>query len=322
MGEQNFITVANGDIELNVATQGSGPLIVFVHGWPELWYSWRHQMDHFARRGYTTAALDVRGYGGSSAPHDVGEYTLSKITSDVAAVIDALSDEPAIVVGHDWGAPIAWNTARFHADRVRAVAGLSVPYRPITPDNPFDLWKALFTDQGKFFYQVYFLDEDASEAELGADNMVSLRKIYYSASGDAHGAEFTKDKPADAKMLDGLTDPDPFPAWASPDDLEVYADAFERSGWRGPLNRYRAQPLDAAELGTEPNPNIVQPAAFIGGEYDVVRSFVQGYDPFETAGAFCDDFRGTTIVPRAGHWVQQEAPAATNDALAQFFGGI
>lgn len=318
MGERNFVRIANGEIELNVAVEGSGPLIVFVHGWPELWYSWRHQMAYFSERGFTTAALDVRGYGGSSAPHEIGEYTIAKITSDVAAVVEALSDQPAVVVGHDWGAPIAWNTARFHADKVRAVAGLSVPYRPITPDDPFDLWKALFTDQGKFFYQVYFLDEEASETELAENDLVSLRKIYYSASGDAHGTEFTQDRPATSKMLEGLTDPDPFPAWATDEDLDVYAKAFEKSGWRGPLNRYRAQPLDAVELGSAPDPNIVQPAAFIGGEFDVVRNFVAGYDPFETAGEYCDDFRGTTIVPGAGHWVQQEAPEATNAALGSF----
>lgn len=315
-----FTTVSNGEIDLNVAVQGDGPLILCVHGWPELWYSWRHQMAHFSQQGYAVAAMDVRGYGGSSKPDDIAAYTLTQLASDVAAVIDELGDGSAIVLGHDWGAPIAWNTARLHPDKVSAVAGLSVPYFPTGPDDSLQRWREAFTDQGKFFYQVYFADNvGGAEAELGADSLASIRKIYYAASGDAHGAPFLSDKPADAKMLDGLVDPDPFPDWCSNDDLRVYADAMDAGGWHGPLHRYRAQPIDAQELGSLPNPNLTQPAAFIGGEFDVVRGFAEGVDPYDFAGMACNDFRGTTIIDGAGHWVQQEAPQATNAALAAFF---
>lgn len=320
MIETNFETVHNGHIELRVAVGGDGPLILFVHGWPELWYSWRHQMTHFSARGFRTAAIDVRGYGGSSKPDEVSAYTLRELCGDVAAVIDALGGS-AIVVGHDWGAPIAWNTARLHAGKVSAVAGLSVPYMPVGPVSSLELWKDLYADT--FFYQTYFQEPGVAEAELGADNAKSLRMIYYAASGD--GVDFASGgKPADAKMLDGLTDPDPFPAWSSPDDLQVYADAFDEGGWRGPLNRYRAQGLDADQLGslTDPAPELTQPAAFIGGELDGVRKFVPGLDLFEMAPASCLDFRGSTIVPGVGHWVQQEAPEATNAALDSFVDGL
>lgn len=329
---------AGGDITIRSAVRGDGPqLIVCVHGWPELWYSWRHQLAHFGApgSGYTVAAIDVRGYGGSSAPHDIADYTLTKICGDVAAVIDDLGGgRPAIVLGHDWGAPIAWNTARLHPDRVRAVCGLSVPYFPITTDNPLDRWRELYTDQGRFFYQIYFQDEGVAEAELGADTLTSIRKIYYSASGDAHaagpsglaadgrGADFVRDKPVGSGLLDGLIDPQPFPAWASDDDLRTFAEGIDANGWRGPINRYRAQPLDAAEIGPMPDPNLRQPAAFIGGEFDVVRGFASGVDPYDFAHLACDDFRGTTIVPGAGHWVQQEAPEATNQALEAFFASL
>jgi pimeloyl-ACP methyl ester carboxylesterase len=322
MTDHSFVAVENGDVTINVAVQGDGPLIVCVHGWPELWYSWRHQMAHFGGGpggGFQVAAIDVRGYGGSSAPEAVEAYTLTEICADVVAVIDALGDGPAIVLGHDWGAPIAWNTARLHPDRVRAVCGLSVPYFPIGPDDPLERWRAHYTDQGRFFYQIYFQDEGVAEAELGADSLTSIRKIYYAASGEAHGADFTRDKPVGSGLLDGLVDPDPFPAWASDDDLRVYAEAMDRSGWRGPINRYRAQPLDAREIGSLPDPHIKQPAAFIGGEFDVVRQFMPDLDPYDYAHLACDDFRGTTIVPGAGHWVQQERPEATNQALAAFF---
>ena len=317
-----FVTVANGDINIHVAVQGEGPLIVCVHGWPELWYSWRHQMAYFAERGYQVAAMDVRGYGGSSKPDEIAAYSLVELTADVAAVIDALGGGHAVVFGHDWGAPIAWNTARLYPDKVTAVAGLSVPYLPVGPDDSLALWRERYTEQNKFFYQVYFADRgDEAEAELGADSLRSIRMIYYSASADGAGG-FLGDKTADASMLDGLVDPDPFPDWASPEDLQVYGDAMAAGGWKGPLNRYRAQPYDAEQLGSRPDPNITQPAVFIGGALDMVRNFVDGLDLYDFAPLSCDDYRGTTIVDGAGHWVQQEQPDAVNAALDTFLSSL
>lgn len=320
--EHSFTTVANGDIALEVAVVGDGPLILCIHGWPELWYSWRHQMAYFSDRGYRVAAMNVRGYGGSSAPNEIEAYTLRELAGDAAAVIDALGDGRAIVWGHDWGAPIAWNTARLHPDRVRAVAGLSVPYRPVGEVSSLELWKVLYTDQGRFFYQMYFQEPGVAEAELGADTLRSIRMIYYGAAGESHGSGLVAEKPADAQMLDGMVDPDPFPAWCSPEDLQVYADGIDQSGWHGLLNRYRAQTLDAVQLGTLPDPDLTQPAAFIGGEYDPVRVFVEGIDVYAMAGDNCSDFRGTTLIDGAGHWVQQEKPDATNVALAEFLEGL
>ncbi len=318
MSERQTHTVANGQYNVEVVSEGSGPLLLFIHGWPESWASWRHQMAHFSDR-YTAAAMSVRGYGNSSNPTDIEAYTLRELASDAAAVIDELGDGSAIVVGHDWGAPIAWNTARLYPDKVTAVCGMSVPYIPVGPENSLDNWRALYTEQGKFFYQVYFDDNRGkAEAELGADSARSLRMIYYSASGDGSDVRLADPKPADAGMLDGLVDPDPFPSWASADELQFVADNFDRAGWHGPLNRYRAQPFDAEDLGQLPDPNLGQPAAFIGGEHDPVRTFVEGVDVFEYAAMACDDFRGTTVVPGAGHWVQQEAPAETNAALDAF----
>ena len=319
MSERSFVTVQNGEISLEVAVQGSGPLMLCIHGWPELWYSWRHQMDHFSDR-YTVAAMSVRGYGNSSNPTEIEPYALRELTNDAAAVIDALGDGSGIVLGHDWGAPIAWNTARLHADKVSAVCGLSVPYIPTGPDNSLDLWRERYTANDKFFYQVYFDDNRGSaEAELGADHKRSLRMIYFGASGEGNAERgLLADKPASAKMLDDMVDPDPFPSWCTPEDFDVYAAGFEASGWHGPLNRYRAQPLDAADIGQLPDPNLKQPAAFIGGELDPVRNFAPGIDMYDFAAMACDDYRGTTIIDGAGHWVQQEAPEATNAALDAF----
>ncbi len=310
-----FTTVQNGNTALRVATTGSGPLILCIHGWPELWVSWRHQMEHFSKLGFTVAAMDVRGYGGSAKPTEIEAYRLTELCGDAAAVIDALGGGSAIVFGHDWGAPIAWNTARLYPEKVRAVAGMSVPYTPVGPTSSVDLWKQLYAD--RFFYQNYFQNPGVAEAEFGRDSAASLRMIYFALSGQAEGA-FLAPKPVDATFLDGLVDPDPFPAWMSAEELGMYAEAIEAGGWYGPLNRYRAQELDSSELGSRPDPMLTQPATFIGGELDPVRNFVPGLDIFSFAPAACSDFRGSVIIPGVGHWVQQEAPVEVNAALQAF----
>ena len=314
-----FIAVRRGEVELNVAIAGRGPLILCVHGWPELWYSWRHQLSHFAARGYTVAAMDVRGYGGSSRPHGVEAYTLRSLADDVAAVTDRLGGK-AVLLGHDWGAPIVWTTAVLHPGLITAVAGLSVPYIPIS-DVPFsELTKQLYAD--RFFYQTYFQPEGIAEAELEADIPASLRKIYFALSGDAPLNKWLERKPADAKLLDGMVDPHPFPAWMNDNDLQVYADAFSGNGLRGPMNRYRAQRFDPADLAEIKGKPVTQPSFFVAGERDVVRSFIPGMDLYADPGAACTDFRGLVIIPCAGHWVQQEAPVATNAALERFLDGL
>jgi pimeloyl-ACP methyl ester carboxylesterase len=311
-----FVQVDNGPIRLNVAVEGDGPLILCVHGFPELWYSWRHQLRHFAERGFKVAAMDVRGYGKSSKPHEIAAYSLKNLAGDAAAVIDALGGGSAILFGHDWGGPIVWNTALFHPAKVRAVAGLSVPYIPRGDASFLTTARGIYA--GRFFYQIYFQDEGVAEAELEADVRGALRKGYYALSGDAPLDKWLEPKPPDAKLLDGMIDPDPFPSWLSSADLDVYVEAFQAGGMRGPLNRYRAQEIDQAETAAFAGKPVVQPAAFIGGERDAVRHFIPGLDLFSLAGAACADFRGSTIVPGAGHWVQQEAPEAVNQALEAF----
>lgn len=317
----NFLDLTRGDITLRVAVEGEGPLLLCVHGWPELWYSWRHQMRYFAARGYQVAAMDVRGYGGSSKPEEIAAYTMKELTADVAAVARALSNEPVVLFGHDWGAPIVWNTAVMHPQVVRAVAGLSVPYRPASGDTMIlDLWETLYPD--RFFYQLYFQQPGLVEAEVEADYRGALRRIYYALSGNAPEDEWLKVKPRGAGLLDGLVDPQPFPGWMSEEDLSVYVEAFQAGGFRGPINRYRAQAQDFEELAAYRGKTIVQPACFIGGEKDAVRHFVPGGDLYADPGGACDDFRGATIIPGVGHWVQQEAPAETNAALEAFLDAL
>jgi pimeloyl-ACP methyl ester carboxylesterase len=316
----DYVRVANGDVSLNVAVAGKGPLILCVHGWPELSYSWRHQQAYFAARGYTVAAIDVRGYGGSSKPHAVADYTMRKLASDVAAVIDALGSGKAILFGHDWGAPIVWNSALLYPDKVTAVAGLSVPHMPVGGASFLTAARAIYA--GRFFYQLYFQAEGVAEAEFEADLRTALRKTYYSISGDAPADLMLTAKPAEAAFLDGLIDPEGFPAWMSKGDMQHYVDAFAAGGMRGPFNRYRAQDLDFAEVGDLAGRRIAQPSFFVAGNRDPVRRFLPGMDLYAQPGAACDDFRGSVILPEIGHWVQQEAPDATNVALSGFLSGL
>jgi pimeloyl-ACP methyl ester carboxylesterase len=170
----------------------------------------------------------------------------------------------------------------------------------------------------RFFYQLYFQREGLADAELDADVRASLRKVYYAWSGSAPPGMWQAPKPADARLLEGLTDPQPFPAWMSEADLDVYVEAFRAGGFRGPLNRYRAQDIDFAELKEFIGRPLPQPSCFIGGERDMARALIPGMDLYENPGVGCTDFRGSTILPGIGHWVQQEAPAETNAALERF----
>src|SRR5580658_9486329 len=242
-----FREIALADIRLRAAIEGTGPLVVMVHGFPESWYSWRHQMTPIAQAGFTACAIDVRGYGGSDKPHPVEAYAMERMIADVAGVIEVLSpDKRAVLIGHDWGAPIVWNSAFVRPDRVHAVCGLSVPHFGV-PTRPFtDIFDEVFTQKNRFFYQAYFQKEGVAEAEAEKNVRDFLRKFYYALSGDAPDGAWPNDKTADATLLQGLVDPNPFPACLTPTDLDYCVREFERAGLRGPFNRYLNQQRDFA----------------------------------------------------------------------------
>ncbi len=314
-----FRNVSTNGINLRVAVQGSGPLVVMVHGFPESWYSWRHQMGPIAAAGFTACAIDVRGYGGSDKPHAVEAYAMKEMTADVAGVIDALSPgKPAVLMGHDWGAPIVWHTAVLHPKHVRAVAGLSVPYFALPPAPLNHIFKAMYTDQGKFFYMAYFQDEGVAEAEFEADVRGALRRLYYASSANSDGRWGNLQKPAGEPMLKGLDDPAQFPAWLSSADIDFYVREFEASGFRGPINRYRNFERDFALMSATPDRIVHQPSLFVAGEKDMVLKM------FGDAGAASietrlrenlADLRGFHLIPDVGHWTQQEKPDACTGVL-------
>jgi pimeloyl-ACP methyl ester carboxylesterase len=316
-----FRTIQLADVKIRAAIEGSGPLVVMVHGFPESWFSYRHQITPIAKAGFTACAIDVRGYGGSDKPYPVADYAMDKMIGDVTGVIEALSPEKrAILIGHDWGAPIVWNSALVRPDRVRAVCGLSVPYMGV-PARPFtEFIEELFTKRGRFFYQAYFQKEGVAEAEAEKNVRDFLRKFYYAISGDAPDGTWPIDKPVEATLLDRLVDPDPFPAWLSPQDLDYYVGEFERSGLRGPINRYRNHERDFAFLQQFKDRKIEQPSLFIGGERDLVLKMIPGRstDFLALMKTQLTDLRGAEILPGCGHWTQQERPAEVNTLLLKW----
>src|SRR3954451_10676624 len=243
---------ANG-IRIHVAEQGTGPVVLLVHGFPESWYSWRHQLPALADAGFRAVAIDVRGYGRSSKPTAVDAYRMVNHVADNIGVLDSLGAEQAVIVGHDWGAPIAWNSALLRPDRFRAVAGLSVPYSPRGDTEPLAAFRMMGGDEE--FYIEYFQEPGRAEAEIEADVREWLRGFYLSASGDAPPMDPRSGRSmatiaAGGRMCDRFVSvpADGMPAWFGDDDLDVYVGEFERSGFAGGLNRYRNVQRDWEDL--------------------------------------------------------------------------
>jgi pimeloyl-ACP methyl ester carboxylesterase len=302
---------ANG-IQLHLAEAGDGFPVVFLHGFPELWYTWRHQLAPVAAAGYRAVALDVRGYGESDAPREVERYRMLELTADVSGVLDALGAERGVLVGHDWGARIAWHFAQLHPERTAAVVALSVPFFPRAPT--VEELKRLSGDA--FNFALYFQEPGVAEAELEADVRRTLRLFMYALSGDAPpdllDALFRR-KPATAGALDGVPEPPALPPWLGEADLDAYAAAFARTGFRGALNRYRNMDRDARDLGHLAAVKVAAPALFIGGDRDsAVR-----YGSLEPMKAAVPNLREVALLSGCGHWVE-ERPAEVNARLLAF----
>ena len=311
--------IQTNGIRLHALVQGRGPLVVLVHGFPETSYSWRHQLSALADAGYQACAIDVRGYGRSDHPYTVDAYSMSHLMGDIVGVLDHFGSQEATLVGHDWGAPIVYHTALDYADRINAVAGLSIPYFHRAPIPPLALWHKLYTDKNEFFYQVYFQDEGVAEAAFEANPYQALAKMYYSLSGDAvkQGVQWPK-LAVNAPLLDHLAMPNPLPQWLHASDLEICAEMFYETGFRGAFNRYRNIDRDYDECPHYGVAAIRQPSTFIAGALDPIRHNVPGRDAYAYADALLDDMRSITLIDGAGHWVQQEAPIAVSKALVAF----
>jgi pimeloyl-ACP methyl ester carboxylesterase len=303
--------IKTNGINVRVAEAGEGPLVLLVHGWPESWYSWRHQIVALAAAGYHAVAPDVRGYGGSDKPHAVEAYSMKEITADMLGILDEAGAKTAVIVGHDWGSAIAWNSAALFPDRYRGVVGMSVPFLPRSPMPPTQLLKAAFGEN--WFYILYFQDEGKAEAEFEADVYKTMRTILAAQPG-VEGESFTPTtKPKTAKFFDNVPPaPATLPDWLSEGDLEYFVNEFKSSGFRGGLNRYRNMDRDWQELPQLADAKITMPAMFVTGDKDPVRTFA----PAEAMKAAIPNLR--EVVLPGGHWIQQERAKDVNDALLSY----
>lgn len=303
---------------MHIAETGNGYPVILLHGFPELWYSWRHQLVALCDAGYHAIAPDLRGYGQTTIPTSSQEYSMKNMVQDVVELLDALGEEKAVIVGHDWGANIAWSCAQLHPERFPAVVALSVPYRPQPPMPPTQLMRKSIGD--KFNWLLYFQEPGIAEAELEADVKRSLLLITYALSGDAPSdlaPHLLTALPKASRLLDGIPEPVAPSSWLDEEDLNFYVREFERTGFTGALNRYRNVDRDWEELaGLEAK--LDQPALFIGGELDTATRL----GSLEPMKALVSNLKGIIILPGCGHWIQQERPHEVNDQLIVFLNSV
>jgi pimeloyl-ACP methyl ester carboxylesterase len=315
--------VETNGIRMHIAEAGSGPLVLLCHGFPESWYSWRHQLHALAEAGYHAVAPNMRGYGQTEAPEAIDQYTMLHLTGDMVGLLDALGEERAVAVGHDWGAPVAWHAALFRPDRFRAVVALSVPFRPRLPARP----TTLMPQTGDaVFYQLHFQTPGVAEAELESDVRLSVRGIMYANSGD--GPMRQTGLPAEgiglvpragglrAAML--MLPPERLPAWLSEADLEFYAAEFKRTGFRGGLNWYRNIDRNWELTAPFAGARVTVPALCMIGDLDLTMGFKGAREVVANMRQSVPLLRETIILPGCGHWTQQEQPAEVNAAMIAF----
>jgi pimeloyl-ACP methyl ester carboxylesterase len=321
--------IESNGIRLNIAEQGKGPLVLLCHGFPESWYSWRHQIGALATAGFRAVAPDMRGYGKSDAPEAIDQYTIFHLVGDLVGLLDALEAPTAVIVGHDWGASIAWQAARLRPDRFRAVVALSVPFRPRGPVRPTSVMPQTADAQ---FYQLYFQNPGVAEAELERDPRATVRNMLYGASGDGAAARAAAASrgaapsigmvPRGGGMMQGPGAPATLPSWLSETDIDFYAGEFKRSGFRGGLNYYRNIDRNWELTAAFANVKVTVPALYVAGDRDMVVSFPGTDQLLANLKQFVPALRNIQMLPGCGHWTQQERPSEVSAAIIDFVRGL
>ena len=286
--------VATNGIELHVAEEGEGKPVILCHGFPELWYSWRHQLPALAEAGYRALAPDLRGYGDSSIPEEIEAYDLPTLAEDMVGLLDDIGEEQAVFVGHDWGAFVVWHLAVAHPERVAAVVGMSVPFIPRAPAPPIEIFRK---NLGEDFYMVWFQEPGVADEALGRDVRRTLATSRVWTSEWAEGDEELH-----------------VPRWMTEDELRVYVDTFERTGFTGGLNYYRNIDRNWELIEPLAERRVEQPALFVTGSRDPVARIA----PSEVMDGWVTDLRGKVVIEGTGHWVQQQSPDEVNEALLRF----
>jgi pimeloyl-ACP methyl ester carboxylesterase len=313
--------IETNGIHMHIAEQGQGPLVILCHGFPELGYSWRHQLPALAEAGFHAVAPDQRGYGRTDRPEPIEAYNIFQLVGDMVGLVHALGEERAVIAGHDWGAPVAWHAALLRPDIFHALILLSVPYagRSWGGIRPTEAMKKMAGDRQ--FYILYFQEPGKAEKELEADVRGTMLKSFYTLSGDPPPEKrwaflFAKDQ----KFIDTSHMPDTLPAWLTEPDIDIFTEAFERTGFRGGLNWYRNIDRNWELTPFLNGARIHQPSLFVAGELDGVIAMNRG--AFENLEKAMSGLKCKILIPGAGHWVQQERPREINDLIVGFLSDI
>lgn len=315
MANRELQRIDTNGVTLECVVEGDGPLVILLHGWPQCWYLWRHQIEPIVNAGFRVAVPNQRGFGGSSAPREIEAYNIRELAGDIDGLCKALGYDEFTLIGHDWGCIVAWNIALLHEDTCTAIMGLSVPFWRFNDE---------FVDppQDGFWYARLFQTPGLAEADLEADLRGSLAGIYYGLGADVPAGTFFKqlDHPATASFREVFPPPDTLPPWLTKEDLEVYVGEYEKSGFHGPNNWYRNIPTMNERISEIENKRFRQPAAFAAGALDVAIMFDPNWrEQFEPC---FDDLRFIEIIDNAGHWVQMEQPEKSNAAILRFLSGL
>lgn len=317
---------ANG-IEIHYVEHGEGPLVIFCHGWPESWYSWRHQIRAIGDAGYRAVALQMRGYGKTSRPENIEAYGLTHLVGDVVGAVNALGASEAVVVGHDWGGPVAWYSALMRPDLFRAVSVLSVPFNPPVSLPPEISMNDLMAQNAgdREYYRLFFQEPGVAEADFERDPRRSMLGVLYSISGDiiadgVHAQPWDGHFPKGETMTDQFVIPDTLPTWLTQSDLDVYVNEISVSGFTGGFNWYRNIKRIPGLLAPFAGRTIEQPALYLYGEYDLIA----GNAPENIANmqATLPNLKGCIRFEGAGHWLQQERAEGVNAELENFLSSL
>ncbi len=314
--EPTLRTIESNGIKMRIAEAGEGPLVLLVHGWPESWYSWRHQIRALSEAGYHVVAPDMRGYGKTDKPKDIEAYDIRQLTGDLVGIVDAMGEEQAILVGHDWGAIVTWNAMLLHPERFSALMAMSVPYNGRGATSPVDNMRALIRDN--FFYILYFQEWNVAEREFDADPRGILSRLYTSPDTPREEPTVTDPKRIAGGWIPRTGAPKERPSWLSKEDLDYYVQEFSEAGFRGGINYYRNMHRNWEITPELSGATIKAPVAFLAGAKDGVIRGASAEQLTASMKRVAEDFRGVTLFPNTGHWVQQERADETNKVLLEF----
>jgi pimeloyl-ACP methyl ester carboxylesterase len=309
--------IETNGVRLHVAEQGEGPLVILCHGFPECWYSWRHQLGALAKAGFRAVAPDLRGYGRSDRPRELEKYTILHNIGDIVGLVDALGDREAVIAGHDIGAAIAWQAALLRPDRFRAVIALSPPFRSRGFGDAGPPTTLMPRSANALFYQLYFQTPEA-EAALGRDPRRTFRSMFYSLSGNSPPPTDAAGFAAAMVPRNGnfLTNPESLPSWISESDIDVYVEEFARSGFRGAMNWWRNIDRSWELMAPFGREAVAVPALYIAGDRDMI---VEIFRPIiAKQSALVPKLRPAVMLPGCGHWTQQERVPEVNSAMIDF----